>query len=100
MSLGAPAAPVTAVNYPDSDGRPMADNTKQARWITVLFGNLCALFRDAEQRAENAEQRAENAEQRAENVQRRADRQADVMRRALRQQATAVELEELQELLA
>jgi Uma2 family endonuclease len=24
----------------------MADNTRQARWIFVLFGNLCALFRD------------------------------------------------------
>jgi Uma2 family endonuclease len=31
--------------YPDSDGKPMADNTKQARWIVVLFGNIAALFR-------------------------------------------------------
>jgi Uma2 family endonuclease len=46
MSLMAPAAPAEAVTYPDSDGRPMADNTKQARWMTVLFGNLCALFRE------------------------------------------------------
>jgi Uma2 family endonuclease len=32
--------------YPESDGKPMADNTKQMRWITVLYGNLAALFRD------------------------------------------------------
>src|SRR4051794_29457436 len=32
--------------YPDSDGKPMADNTKQLRWMVVLFGNLSALFRD------------------------------------------------------
>jgi Uma2 family endonuclease len=33
------------VHYPDSDGKPMAENTKQRRWIVVLFGNLAALFR-------------------------------------------------------
>jgi Uma2 family endonuclease len=38
-----PAAPV----YSESDGKPMADNTTQARWIFVLFGNLMALFRAA-----------------------------------------------------
>jgi Uma2 family endonuclease len=32
--------------YPDSDGKPLADTTKQARWIFVLFGNLSALFLD------------------------------------------------------
>ncbi len=35
-----------SVVYPESDGKPMADNTKQARWIVVLFGNLLALFRN------------------------------------------------------
>jgi Uma2 family endonuclease len=54
---------------------------------------------DAEQRAENAQRRAENAEQRTEDVRRRAERQADLMRGALRQQATADELQELQRLL-
>ena len=34
------------ISYPESDGKPMADNTKQMRWITVLYGNLSALFRD------------------------------------------------------
>jgi Uma2 family endonuclease len=38
--------PDAFIVYPDSDGKPMADNTKQARWIMVLFGNLLALFRD------------------------------------------------------
>jgi Uma2 family endonuclease len=47
MSLIPPAAAVEGIDYPDSDGKPMAENTKQARWITVLFGNLCALFREA-----------------------------------------------------
>jgi len=36
--------PPGTIVYPDSDGKPMADNTKQARWIVILFGNLCALF--------------------------------------------------------
>jgi Uma2 family endonuclease len=32
--------------YPNGDGKPIADNTKQLRWIVVLYGNLAALFRD------------------------------------------------------
>lgn len=34
--------------YPDSDGRPMADNTKQFRWIVTIKEGLDALFRDNE----------------------------------------------------
>ena len=34
------------VFYPESDGLPMSDNTRQFRWIQVLSGNLAALFRD------------------------------------------------------
>jgi Uma2 family endonuclease len=34
--------------YPDSDGLPMADNTKQFRWITTIHGNLDWLFRNEE----------------------------------------------------
>ena len=30
--------------YPDSDGQPMADNTKQFRWIVVIKENLERLF--------------------------------------------------------
>ncbi len=26
--------------YPDSDGKPMADNTKQFRWIVTIKENL------------------------------------------------------------
>jgi Uma2 family endonuclease len=32
--------------YPDSDGKPMADNTKQFCWIVTIQGNLDALFGD------------------------------------------------------
>lgn len=32
--------------YPDSDGKPMADNTKQFRWIVVIQQNLDWLFAD------------------------------------------------------
>jgi Uma2 family endonuclease len=34
--------------YPDSDGQPIADNTKQFQWITVIKTNLDWLFRDNE----------------------------------------------------
>lgn len=36
----------TEVIYPDSDGKPMADNTLQFRWIVTIQGGLDALFRD------------------------------------------------------
>src|SRR6266704_5862438 len=32
--------------YPESDGLPMADNTKQFRWIVTIQGGLDALFKD------------------------------------------------------
>jgi Uma2 family endonuclease len=32
--------------YPDSDGKPMADNTKQFRYIVMIEGGVDALFRD------------------------------------------------------
>jgi Uma2 family endonuclease len=32
--------------YPDSDGQPMADNTKQYRWIVTIQGGLDALFQN------------------------------------------------------
>ncbi|MEM6838435.1 MAG: Uma2 family endonuclease [Cyanobacteria bacterium P01_C01_bin.120] len=35
-----------AIIYPDSDGRPMADNTKQFRWIVTIKENLEVLFAD------------------------------------------------------
>lgn len=32
--------------YPESDGQPMADNTKQFRWIVLIKENLEAMFAD------------------------------------------------------
>lgn len=36
----------SSIVYPESDGQPLAENTKQLRWIVVLYGNLAALYRD------------------------------------------------------
>jgi len=36
----------TEVIYPESDGQPMADNTKQFRWIVVIKQNLDWLYAD------------------------------------------------------
>jgi Uma2 family endonuclease len=33
-----------AITYPESDGQPMADNTKQFRWIVIIKENLEILF--------------------------------------------------------
>ena len=38
--------PVQTVIYPDSDGKPMADNTLQYRWIVTIVGNLEDLYAD------------------------------------------------------
>jgi Uma2 family endonuclease len=42
--IEAKASKKTDIIYPDSDGKPMADNTKQFRWITVIYYNLEWLF--------------------------------------------------------
>jgi Uma2 family endonuclease len=47
MSATLPPVPRGPIHYPESDGEPMSDNTKQFQWIVVLFGNLAALFREA-----------------------------------------------------
>jgi Uma2 family endonuclease len=39
-----PASTVSEIIYPDSDGEPMADNTKQFRWIVTIKENLEILF--------------------------------------------------------
>jgi hypothetical protein len=36
---------VARITYPQSDGQPMADNTKQFRWIVTIQGGLDALLR-------------------------------------------------------
>ena len=33
-----------AIEYPDSDGLPIADNTLQFRWISTIMWGLDALF--------------------------------------------------------
>jgi Uma2 family endonuclease len=35
-----------AIEYPESDGQPIAENTLQFEWIVTLKGGLDALFRD------------------------------------------------------
>jgi Uma2 family endonuclease len=34
------------IDYPDSDGKPLSDNTLQFRWIMTIQGGLDALFAD------------------------------------------------------
>ena len=44
-----PAPPRAAeVIYPESDGLPIADNSRQLHWIFLIYGNLAALFCDAQ----------------------------------------------------
>ncbi|MGH2415076.1 MAG: Uma2 family endonuclease [Microcystaceae cyanobacterium] len=43
-----PSRSPTEIIYPDSDGQPMADNTKQFRWIVVIKENLELLFANDE----------------------------------------------------
>ena len=46
MSVNQLEAPVKPIIYPDSDGKPMAENTKQFEWIVTLVGGLQTLFAD------------------------------------------------------
>lgn len=36
------------IEYPSSDGKPMADNTKQTRWIITLYNNLGSYYQGQE----------------------------------------------------
>ena len=45
--LEAKPAPSQAGYYPESDGQPMADNTKQFQWIVTIKENLDALLTNA-----------------------------------------------------
>ena len=45
MSTLTPPAVAPTVEYPDSDGQPMADNTVQFDWIALLKWNLEHLYR-------------------------------------------------------
>ncbi len=46
MSTTVPPETAQAIVYPDSDGKPMADNTLQFRWIVTIQGGFDALYRD------------------------------------------------------
>ncbi len=39
-----PPASMKPITYPDSDGKPMADNTRQFEYIVMIEGGLAALF--------------------------------------------------------
>jgi Uma2 family endonuclease len=45
MSTQTIEQPRTGIVYPDSDGKPMADNTLQFRWIVKIHGGLDAWYR-------------------------------------------------------
>jgi Uma2 family endonuclease len=44
MSTSTPIAPQAEVFYPDSDGKPMADNTLQFQWIVTIKEGLERVF--------------------------------------------------------
>ena len=46
MSATVTPPPKAFVHYPDNDGKPMADNTIQFRWIMMLYTHLAAQYRD------------------------------------------------------
>ena len=46
LASAAPSANGSDILYPESDGKPMADNTKQFRYIVTIHGGLAALFAD------------------------------------------------------
>ena len=43
--IGPPLVPEEII-YPESDGLPMADNSRQTQWIVYFYDNLKALFTD------------------------------------------------------
>ena len=45
-TIDPPVQPEQTIHYPESDGQPMAENTRQFRWIVIIKENLEALFQD------------------------------------------------------
>ena len=41
-----PPPPTAPIFYPDSDGKPMAENTEQFRWISTLKGGFDFMYVD------------------------------------------------------
>lgn len=48
ISTSDPKQTSQTIVYPDNDGKPMSDNTKQFRWIVLIQQNLEAWFADRE----------------------------------------------------
>jgi len=48
MTATIPSQTLPAIIYPDSDGKPMSDNTKQFQLIVTIQGGIDALFKDNE----------------------------------------------------
>ncbi|TAG85887.1 MAG: hypothetical protein EAZ18_26555, partial [Oscillatoriales cyanobacterium] len=48
MTATIPAQTLPEIIYPDSDGKPMSDNTKQFQLIVKIQGGIDALFKDNE----------------------------------------------------
>ena len=46
MSTLTPIPTKPKVNYPESDGLPLSDNTRQFRWIMTIQGGLDAVYAD------------------------------------------------------
>lgn len=46
MSVSIPRLPRSDILYPDSDGKPMADNTLQFRWIVTIKEGLDWIYQD------------------------------------------------------
>ncbi len=44
MMITSPISTISNIDYPDSDGQLMADNTQQFRWIVLIKENLELLF--------------------------------------------------------
>lgn len=44
MAVDTPEQPQATIIYPDSDGKPRADDTKQAETMVTLYDNLRAMF--------------------------------------------------------
>jgi len=48
MEMAVQQVATKKIVYPESDGKPMADNTRQLESIVYLYDNLSALFADRE----------------------------------------------------
>ena len=48
MIIQAQSTHQTEIVYPDCDGKPMSDNTKQFRWIVTIKEGLEWLFKNDE----------------------------------------------------